>query len=412
MFTGNRHRLYSQMEDESMLVLFSGEAPRKLSDQFYDFFPDRNFYYLTGLGEMGCAFVYIKSSVATREILYTPAADPVMEMIAGKPPASEALRAVSGIEAIEPINCLDRMLGSAVNMYRVKTVYLDMGAFDRLDALTPGQSLAAKLRSKTAGVEIKNIAGKLEAMRAIKTEGEIAYMQKAIDITAEAFTAMMQTVRPGMNEHELDALFRYKVRMGGGEEGFQVVATGSNALTLHYMRNNTAIGEDDLVLADCGAIWNHYYSDITRTFPASGRFTPRQKELYNIVLEAQKKAIACVRPGVTVAEISDTARDSIAKDCVALGLIDDESEVGKRWVGGIGHFLGLECHDTTGYFLTKDLPLEAGMVITIEPGLYVAEENIGIRIEDDVLVEPNGCRVLSEALPKTAEAVEVLMQGQ
>jgi Xaa-Pro aminopeptidase len=175
------------------------------------------------------------------------------------------------------------------------------------------------------------------------------------------------------------------------------------------MKNDAEIEDGSLVLADCGVIWKNYYSDITRTFPANGRFSALQRELYEAVLEAQGLAIDSVRPGVRIAELSSILTDKLAEECLRIGLIADASEIGKYWYGGIGHFLGLECHDMLRLFMKNDLELKEGMIITVEPGLYVPEESTGIRIEDDVLVTKGGCEMLSKGIIKSVDEIEALM---
>jgi Xaa-Pro aminopeptidase len=397
------------MGEDVMLVLFSGAPPMKSSDLYYDYYPDRNFYYLTGLDRKELVFVYIKSDILTRETLLIPAFDAYTELVEGRMLTKEEALAASGIERVETVDHLDRLIETAINICGVRTLYLDMGTFSLNSAPTEAQAFAAKIKSGAAHIKIADVSDVIGELRMIKSEQEIAEIKKAIDITNEAFTELMRAVRPGMNEYELDALFRYTARKNGATEGFQVIASGLNATAPHYMKNDAEIEDGSLVLADCGVIWKNYYSDITRTFPANGKFSALQRELYEVVLEAQKLAIDSVRPGVSVAELSSVLTDKLAEECVRIGLIADASEIGEYWYGGIGHFLGLECHDMLRLFVKNDQELKEGMVLTIEPGLYVPEENTGIRIEDDVLVTKDGCEVLSKDIIKSVDEIEALM---
>ncbi|MDR1271515.1 MAG: aminopeptidase P N-terminal domain-containing protein [Clostridiales Family XIII bacterium] len=412
MFKENRSKVYEMMESPSLLVMYSGTPPRMHNDLFYPYFPNRNFYYLTGLHEQNQILIYLKSDLITTEFLYTPVLDPAMASVSGHTFDVEAARKISGIEIIDSVDRLEQTLSRAFNVCKVGKVYLDLGMFDSSSAMTEAHLLAQKIRQKASDeVAICNVSDMLAHLRMRKAPEEVESIQKAIDLTEIAIGEMMGAVKPGMNEYELDALLRYTARRNGAEEGFQVIAGGKNAVALHYMDNNTVIEDNTLVVADVGIIWNLYYSDITRTFPANGKFTPRQRELYDIVLKAQRHAISMVKPGITINELTAGTRESLANSCLEIGLIKKSDEISRYWFGGIGHFLGLDCHDAYHTFLIKDLALEEGMVLTIEPGLYLQEEGTGIRIEDDVVVTKNGCDVLSKNIIKDADEIEKFMQA-
>jgi len=246
-------------------------------------------------------------------------------------------------------------------------------------------------------------------MRTVKDEAEIECIRRAIDITREGVIAMMQHARPGMREYELEAHFDFALRSRGvREHAFPpIVAGGERACVLHYVDNDQVIEDGQLVLCDLGAQYGCYSADITRTFPISGRFTARQREIYNIVLAAMEATIEAIRPGVTTGELNDVTRSVLAQELKRIGLIQDDSEVARYYYHGVSHRLGLDTHDVG----SPKWPLEAGDVITVEPGLYIAEEGIGIRIEDDVLVTEDGAVNLSLSIPKDPDEIERIMRG-
>jgi len=209
-----------------------------------------------------------------------------------------------------------------------------------------------------------------------------------------------------MMEYELEATLFYRMQVNGLQAwGFApIIAAGINAATLHYEKNNCRIGENELVLMDVGADCNGYSADVTRCFPIGKRFTARQKQIYSLVLDVQKKVIAAVKPGVKLSELNDITKKGLAEGLIALNLIDSEDQVGRYYMHSVSHFLGLDTHDLGG----REAVLEEGNVITVEPGLYLPEENLGVRIEDDVLVTKTGHKVLSAKIPKEIKDIEKL----
>lgn len=232
-------------------------------------------------------------------------------------------------------------------------------------------------------------------MRAAKSDPEVACIEQAGRITALGFAAAMRCMRPGVNEFDVQEAVEHAYRTGGARElAFRTIAGGGfNATVLHYHANDQALADGELVVLDSGAKFAGYSADVTRTLPVSGRFTPRQRELYELVLRAQEAAIAAVRPGATLAQIDASGRKVIA-----------DAGLGDAFIHGMGHHLGLETHDAS-----PDAPLEAGAVVTIEPGVYLPGERIGIRIEDDVVATTSGPRVLTAGIPKSVADVERAM---
>jgi len=257
-------------------------------------------------------------------------------------------------------------------------------------------------------LKIKDATTILDDLRRIKTEVEAEEIRKAIGYTNSGIQAMMKAVHPGMNERELESLFEFSVK-NSGSKGISfntIAASGKNATVLHYEDNNCLIQAGNLVLTDLGALSNEYAADITRTYPANGKFSERQKQFYQLVLNVNETIITSIKPGVMLSELNALATDMLAEGMIKLGKIKEKSEISKYYYHGIGHFLGLDVHDVGTY--TK--PLEPGVVITVEPGIYVSEEGIGIRIEDNVLVTETGRENLSKQIIKEIDEIEAFMK--
>ena len=265
-------------------------------------------------------------------------------------------------------------------------------------------------------------------MRLVKSDEEVALMQRSADIAAEAHREAMASARPGMREYEIDALIEYVFRRSGAAAPAynSIVGSGANATILHYVDNDAELKEGDLLLIDAGAEYEGFASDVTRTFPVNGRFTRPQRDLYQLVLDCQDECIRMTRPGVTLDEMHERSVEVLTEGMLRLGLLKgepakliEEGQYKKFYMHRLGHYLGMDVHDAGAYHLDgKPRPLEAGMVMTVEPGVYVAEDaedipeeyrGLGIRIEDDVLVTADGYRVLTDKAPKQVEEIEALM---
>jgi Xaa-Pro aminopeptidase len=254
------------------------------------------------------------------------------------------------------------------------------------------------------GVEVQPLGQKTGALRLVKDADEVARLRKAIDITAASLGEALAAIEPGLMEYEVEAVIEYGFRRRGAERvGFpSIVGAGDNATVLHYDRSRGRLEAGDLVVMDVGAEYGYYSADVTRTAPVSGRFTPRQRELYELVLATQQTAIDSARPGRTVADLNRIARTYMREHS---GSLCGEVTCDTYWVHGLSHWLGMDVHDAGDY----RTPLLPGMVLTIEPGIYIPSERIGIRIEDDVLVTAAEPEVLSAAAPRTAAEIERAM---
>lgn len=416
LFSKHRIALLNEMKSYSFAVFFAGEAPSKTTDQFYPFEPNRNFYYLTGLEVQNAILVLLKDETITYEYLFIEEATDYSNKWLGKRLTKEEVEVISGV-SVNYIKFVDEFTGflSQQVLSNSRKALLSMPASIYLDLYRykPYKEPESLLRMKPflnayPEIQVQNSCLILDQLRMIKSEEEIIEIKKAIQHTKRGIEAILKTAKPGMNEHHLDALFEYEIKMDGsrGTAFNTIVASGGNATTLHYEENNKEMKDNTMVLLDLGALHGEYASDISRTFPVNKRFTKRQRQIYELVLSVNKKVIEAVKPGMMVSDLNKYARDLLAQGCIDLGLIKEESEVSKYYYHNVSHYLGLDVHDV-GHYQT---PIVPGIVLTVEPGLYIEEEQIGIRIEDDILVTESGYENLSESIIKEIDDIESFMK--
>jgi Xaa-Pro aminopeptidase len=360
------------------------------------FVQDSNFYYLTGVSEPGAALVLAPGEHRYKETLYLQPRDPEIEDWEGRrDPLGDELNEKLGFERVTRTTRLPRELTAMLQRSK-KAVFL--GPVVSASAPLPQElKLLRDAQARVPGSSLDNMADLIPEMRRIKDQGEIELIQKAVDVTGQGIVAAMRAVEPGMKEFQLQSILESTYEMEGAQFlGFgTILAAGPNATVLHYGSNNQPIDDTGLVLIDTGAAWQHYTADISRTFPVTGKFSEREKELYELVLKAADTAIANIEPGAD----HNTDLHEVAKGVL------EEAGYGEYFIHGVGHFVGLDVHDAGNYAL----PLEEGVVLTIEPGIYIPEEGIGIRIEDVVLVTKDGAVVLSRNIPRTVEEIEAAM---
>ena len=412
IYTNRRKALMENKQGPCAAVIFSGAAPMKSLDESYPFAVDRNFFYLTGIARENMILVLKKSYTGDySEALYIePYDEELAKWVGGRMREAEATE-ISGIQSVRNIGEFDDDLNSLVEYNRglgKLHFYLDLWRYVKDQADTPAHTLAAKLQSRYPAVGIEEIYGDLAALRACKGEEELVFMRKAQEATRIAIEAMMTHAKPEMNESEMEGAFDFSLKKQCvRQHAFpSIVAGGKRATTLHYGENNQVVHDGELVLIDLGAAVGNYCADISRTFPVNGKFTDRQKELYNTVLEAQRIVIENAKPGVTTRQLNQLVIDHYESRLDELGLRKDGKGVRDYYYHGVSHHLGLDTHDIC---TDRERTLQPGMVITVEPGLYVEDESIGIRIENDVLITEDGCVDLSADILKTVEEIEALM---
>ena len=407
MFENNRKKLIESMKENSLLILFAGSAPYRSADQVYKFTPNRNFYYLTGINEPNVIVTILKTEKEAIETVYVEREDELMAKWVGRAISKDEASEVSGIKSTKYLDEFDSTISSYIDRRGISKIYLDLERQSINIPSTKAQDMANTLRVKYPHLKIKNIFHNIAKLRMVKNDREVELIQKAIGITKEGILAMAKNLTPGMKEYEVEAYFDFKIKsLGASAHAFSTIcAAGKNATVLHYEDNNQEAKDGDLILFDLGAEYDYYCSDISRTIPINGKFTDRQKQIYQIVLNAMKEVEKNTKPGLTLADLNNIAKKALAKGCMEIGLIEKEEEIGKYYFHSVGHSLGLDTHDVW----IVDSKLEEGAVITNEPGLYIEEEGIGIRLEDDLLVTKDGCINLSKDIPVEIEDIEALM---
>ncbi len=404
-----REKVFSQMEDKSILVLYSGEALHISADAYQHFEANRQFFYLTGIRRENMALIIDKCGDKLEETLFIEPIDPSVERWVGKKMTKEEAEEVSGIESITTIDNLAATLDRIMNRKLPKKVYFDTYRHQRSDLPDFNVVKAQEFAAGYPGTAIDNIYPVVAALRMVKDADEVEVTKEAVKVTEEALNHVLKTLTPGMMEYQVQAEFEYKVKAQGADGmAFPTIAgSGINGTMLHYETNHDVCKENTLILLDLGARVKGYNADITRTYPVSGTFTERQKQFYNIVLRANRSVAEMAKPGVTLKDLNDHCKSVLAQGLMELGLIEKEEEVGKYYMHSVSHHLGIDVHDVT---VPEQAKLTPGMIITDEPGLYIDEEEIGIRIEDDLLITEDGCVVLSESIVRTVEEIEAKMK--
>lgn len=403
MYVENRKKFGEAMENGSVFVVFSGRPSPAYT-------PQRNFYYFTGIDRPNLIFMQTKNGKGeVRSRLFIERFDEHEAKWDGAALSSkDKAKEISGVDNIAYIDEFEAQVGSALGMQGHSILYLDMTNRGLRVQNTLELDFAKLVAEKFPAIKQINARSMFAALRMVKSPYEIENIKKAIKISQEGFEAMLSNVRPGMMEYEVEAYLDYTYKKNGckGKAFSTIMASGKNACVLHYGDNDCKIEDGNLILSDYGAHWNWYCSDVSRTFPANGKFTDRQKQLYNIVLGALKLVVNMVKPGLVYGKMNEAVIDYYAVELEKIGLIKDKSEVSKFYYHGVGHMLGLEVHDIT---LGAEVVLQPGMVFTVEPGLYIVEEGIGIRIEDDVLVTESGCEILTMDILREVDDIENFM---
>ncbi|MBP3609160.1 MAG: aminopeptidase P N-terminal domain-containing protein [Lachnospiraceae bacterium] len=404
-----REKVYSQMEEKSILILYSGEALHISADAYHHFEANRQFFYLTGIRRENMALVLEKCGEKLEETLYIEPVDPSVERWVGKKMTEEEAKEISGVEAVAVMDSLPSALDRIMTRKLPKKVYFDTYRHQMSDLPDYNAAKAQAFISAYPGIAVESIYPAVAALRMVKDADEVALTKEAVKVTEEALNHVLATLKPGMMEYQVQAEFEYKVKsLGADGMAFPTIAgSGINGTMLHYETNHDVCKENTLVLLDLGARVKGYNADITRTYPVSGKFTERQKQFYNIVLKANRSVAEMAKPGLTLKELNDHCKSVLAEGLIGLGLIEKEEEVGKYYMHGVSHHLGIDVHDVT---VPEQAKLMPGMIITDEPGLYIDEEEIGIRIEDDLLITEDGCEVLSESIVRTVEEIEAKMK--
>jgi len=418
-----------RMTPDSIAIISSAREATRSNDTLYRYRQDSDFYYLTGFDEPEAIAVITPSHKEHKFTLFVRPRDAEREIWDGRRAGVEGAQAEYGADAAFPISEFDAKLIEFLN--GANNLYYRIGNGNaELDETIVKQIRhlrALGRRGMRAPEAIIDTGAIIHELRLFKSEDEIALMQRAADIASEGHIEAMKQARPGMKEYEVEALIEYTFRKNGASAPAytSIVGGGANATVLHYINNDATLSDGDLLLIDAGAEYQGYASDITRTFPVSGRFTAAQREIYDLVLEAQLACIEMVRPGSRPQDIQKRSVEVLTEGMLRLGLLKGDAETiikeekyKQFYMHTIGHFLGLDVHDVGRYHIKDESrQLEPGMVMTVEPGIYISPATkdipekylgIGIRIEDDVLVTTDGNRILSDKAPKQVEEIEEL----
>ena len=412
-YNKRRQTVFDRMADNSIAVLYSGIEHHVSADE-YDLFTahaNRNFFYLTGLRRDKMALVLDKAAAEPKTTLFIEEADPTMERWYGRKVTVDEAKELSGIDDVRFIDELDGALDMIMTREDVYTAYFDTYRHQKEDLPDYNVVKANEFKAAYPGVSIRNLFPFVAEQRMQKDEDEIALTKEAIKLTDIALKNVLANLKPGMFEYEAQADFEYSIRRNGAEwTAFPTIAgSGMNGTMLHYDTNQDMMEDGSLLLMDLGARVRGYNSDITRTYPVNGKYTERQRQVYDIVLEANRTVLKEAKPGMTTLDLNNICKKVLAAGCIKLGLIEKEEEIGRYYMHGVSHHLGIDVHDVT---VDSNKKLRPGAIISDEPGLYIDEWEIGIRIEDDLLITEDGAVCLSEEIMRDADEIEAYMASQ
>ncbi|QLB21433.1 Xaa-Pro aminopeptidase [Vespertiliibacter pulmonis] len=423
-FTQRRQRVFDQMQDNSALIVFTETEKRRNSDCDYLFRPDSYFWYLTGFAEPKSALLLVKKAGQCETVLFLREKDPLMETWNGRRLGLENAPQLLGVDIAYDIENIETEL--AKKLVDLTACYYARGIQEWGDVILFATFDKMKALRQAAPTVMIDWQPMLSEMRLIKSENELALIQQACHISAMAHIRAMKQTRPNRYEMEIEGEIQHEFsRFGARFASYnQIVASGENACILHYNENDQVLQDGELLLIDSGAEFAMYAGDITRTIPINGKFSPAQQEIYQIVLEAMKESAKLLIPNSSIKLANDKAVRIMTEGMVRLGILQGEVEqlIEEKaykafYMHGLGHWLGLDVHDVGDYGVDRDRPLQIGMVLTIEPGLYIPKnadvpeqyKGIGIRIEDNLLITEYGNKNLTSGVPKEIEEIEAIM---
>ncbi len=414
VYAARRARLVSNLDGPVILFGYTG---REEEAQNYVFAQEENFYYLTGHNEEEAALILLPLNGSNarkddlqgpREILFLPPKDPSREKWNGArmSPSDPGIDARTGFPRVEP---MPQLRATVERLARVYSNFYTVLPYPKENGGYPHEKETVEwLKQAAPEAMVKDIRSSITDLRVIKSPTEIIFLRQAIDLSLDAQLDAMKMMRPGIWEYQVAARMVETHAMGGAEaEAYApIVGAGPNSTVLHYEKLSRKIQDGDMVVLDVGAQYSGYAADITRTLPATGKFTPRQREIYEIVLGAQEAAMQALKPGMDMCRKGDKSIYKIAYDYInSHGRDQHGKHLGPYFIHGLGHNIGLDVHDPGD----TCRPLAPGMVVTVEPGIYIPEENLGARIEDDVLITESGYELLSRRLPRSPDEIEKIM---
>lgn len=420
LFIENRKKFAAQLKTKSLAVFQSNPEMPRNGDANFPFKQNSDMFWLTGIDQEDCALVLFPDCPveAYREALFVRRTSEQIAIWDGHKYTKEEAKAVSGIANIFWMDEFDALMRPVFQF--ATTLYLNTNENDRASNPFPYKDLmyAKELRERYPLHQFERSAPIMQRLRSVKSPIEVEYMKHAIEISHKMFKRVLQFVKPGVKEYEIEAEVIHEfIRNGAAGHSFTpIIASGKNACTLHYVDNADTCKDGDLLLLDSGTDYGNYISDMTRVIPVNGKFTPRQKEVYNAVLRVMNEAKKLLKPGVMLMEYHANVCKIMEKELLDLKLITakDIAEQDPAWpalkkyyMHGTSHFIGLDVHDVG----MRYEPMQAGMMFSCEPGIYIPEEGIGIRLENEILITETGCIDLMAHIPIEVDEIEALMRG-
>jgi Xaa-Pro aminopeptidase len=419
IFIKNRQRFTSRMEKNSIAIFVSNDEVPSNADALYHFKQNSDVIWLSGVAQEDSMVILFPDNPDPkyREVLVLVRPNELKEKWDGKRLRVKEAQEMSGIKIILWLDTLEGLLQPWIHL--ADTIYLDSNENDRKASLirTRDYRYIDEMKSRYPLHNFARAAKIMKELRGIKTAEEIEVLQQAIDITDNTFRRLLKFIRPGVMEYEIEAeiFHSFLSQRATGPAYNSIIASGDNARILHYVSNNQECKDGDLILMDFGAEYGHYCADLTRTVPVNGKFTRRQKTVYNACLRLHDYAKSLLKPGISIIDYTDKVGEEATQQFLKIGLLkksdvkneDTENRAYRKYLyHGISHHLGIDVHDLG----TRTEPIKAGMMFTVEPGIYIEEEKMGIRIENNVWITKNGNKDLMKNIPITVEDIEALMK--
>ena len=419
LFQTNRKRFIERMKPNSIAIFVSNDEVPVNGDALYPFRQNSDLYWLSGITQEDSLVILYPDNpdLKYREVLVLVRPNELKEKWDGKRLRKEEATAISGMDSIVWLDSLDAPLQTWIHL--ADTIYLDTNENDRKASLvrTRDYRFVDEMKARYPLHQYERAARILKDLRGIKTEYEIEVVRKAVDITHNAFLRVMQFVQPGVMEYEIEAeiLHSFLSQRADGPAYGSIIASGDRARTLHYVSNNEECKDGELILMDFGAAYGGYAADLSRTIPVNGKFTERQKEVYNACLHLHDYAKSILKPGITINDYTEKVGEEATQQFLKIGLLtqedvkneDPDNRAYRKYLyHGISHHLGIDVHDLG----TRTAPVEAGMLFTVEPGIYIEEEQMGVRIENNIWITENGHIDLFKGIPITVEEIEAAMK--
>jgi Xaa-Pro aminopeptidase len=419
IFITNRKRFVKEMQPASIAIFVSNDEVPSNGDAWHHFKQNSDLYWLCGISQEDSMVILFPGNPDPkyREVLVLVRPNELKEKWDGKRLRREEATAMSGIETIVWLDSIDALLQTWIHL--ADNIYLDSNENDRKASLVQSRDYRyiTEMKARYPLHNYLRAAKIMKELRGVKTPQEIEVVQQAIDITQKTFERLLRFIKPGVMEYEIEAeiFHSFLSQRSSGPAYGSIIASGDRARTLHYVSNNQECKDGELLLMDFGAEYGGYNADLTRTIPVNGKFTKRQKEVYNACLNLHNYAKSLLKPGITIVDYTDKVGEEATQQFLKIGLIgktdvkneDAENRAYRKYLyHGISHHLGLDVHDLG----TRTEPLKAGMLLTVEPGIYIEEEQMGVRVENNVWITKNGNKDLMEKIPITVEEIERVMK--